>query len=333
MKNVIQDFEVLYQLADEFHDSSRFQDAANLFERALHAKGGTTKQRLDAKYGLCDCLRMLGRYTEAIAYLGELYIEALDQSDYEYAYHALYQKIDTIRCIEESQERETPKNLKRRLKMIEDGLQWLKDIGREEWRHALLYNKAYVLWSLGKREDALDTAEEGYAMYKKHDPGYQLSVYARQVIDYAISLEQYQRAKQILDEMEGINERPHQRVRLLCQKACLLRKTGKYIEALEVARRAIEHVNLLQTPREKLHSYMELTKCAIAVDSFSEALDAMKIIQEIIKQNDTIDKPYLIRNAKSLFREVKEILNAKENKSITKKLLEWLDKIEAEKHI
>lgn len=331
----MQSFEELYQLAKQFRESSRFQDAADFYYRALHTNGVTAKQRLWVKFGLSDSLRMTGRHIEAITYLGELYIDAMNQSDLEYAYDALYMKIDTIRCIEESQGTETPENFDRRLKMIEDGLQWLKDIGRYEWRHALLYNKAYVLWSLGNRKDAMDAAEEGYSIWRyPHPSKWERTVHARQLIDYAMSLGQYKRAAVVLDEMENINERPHQRVRLLWAKARLLRKTLENIEALEVARRAAEQVNLLQTPRENLYAYIELTKCAIASDSFSEALAAIKNVHEIAIKNQTIDRPYLVRNAQKTFEKVKDILNNKGNTSVKniayKELLDWIEKIVVE---
>lgn len=138
-----------------------------LFERALRATDGSEEERLRAKYWLSKCFLMLGRNTEALALFREVYVTAQDHADHELAYRSFFNQIDALRCIQKIEGTETSANLTRRLELIEEGLLWLHDIGRETWRAPILWQQSWALGSLGKVDRALDVAEEAYRVQKQ----------------------------------------------------------------------------------------------------------------------------------------------------------------------
>lgn len=93
-------FDTLYGRAEDFRDAGRYADAAVLYERALKTTGGTEERRLWARYWLGVCLKMLGRYTEAIAYHGEVYTEAKAQGHHELTYRSLVDQINSLRFLQ-----------------------------------------------------------------------------------------------------------------------------------------------------------------------------------------------------------------------------------------
>jgi tetratricopeptide (TPR) repeat protein len=331
-----EDFETLNRLARNLREASRFVDAAALFERALRATGGTERDRLWAKFSLGECLRLSGRFTEALANFGEVYAAARDRVEFhELAYRSFYGQIETLRLIQEAGETETQANLTRRLELVEEGLSWLRDIGREEWRHALLYLQSGALQSLGEIEQALDAAEEAYRLAKKDPggPGYYLGVHVRQAARCARRLGHYERALQALDEVEGSDMSPLTRAQVLCERVRVLRamEPPRVMEALDAARRMARMTDEIQEARERLLDYAELAYAAAAAHSFAEAQDALSVVREVALKDETFDRPFLLREARRAFQKVRDDLAEEEDKTareLQKTLAEWLEEIE-----
>src|SRR2546421_493840 len=139
MAAVPDNFDALYQQARALWRMSRNRDAVALYERALRAPGGTEEDRFWAKFWLADSLSVLGRRPEALAHFGELYATTKNRVEFhELAYRGFYNQIQQFWGIQQVLGTETEAaNINKRLELIEEGLAWLRDIGREEWRHAL----------------------------------------------------------------------------------------------------------------------------------------------------------------------------------------------------
>lgn len=321
--------------AEYLYITNLFADAAVLYARALDTTGGTEVDRLQAKENLSECLRHIGRYTEAIAHFGEVYAAAKDCEHHELAYRSLVQQIRSLDLLQEAQESNTHANLNRQKELIEEGLCWLRDIGRENWRHMLLLHLAYVLESLDKTEDAFDVAEEAYRLRKKGfgQPGWVLSDHACQVARFACILGSYERSFQVLDEIEESKMVPVERVRVLLARVQVLRAIDppRLTEALEAARRAARITDEIQRPRESLFAYQELAGIAIAVRSFAEAANALHEVRRIALDDESLDRPFLLREARNAFRKARNELaeeNDKGARKLYQKLSEWLEEIE-----
>jgi tetratricopeptide (TPR) repeat protein len=72
-----EEFNTLHRQAEDLRKASRLADAAALYEPAVQATDGTEENRLEAKLGLGNCLLTLGRHTEALAHLGQVYVATL----------------------------------------------------------------------------------------------------------------------------------------------------------------------------------------------------------------------------------------------------------------
>ena len=327
-------FDTLCSRADGFYTDSRFADAALLFERALKVTGGTKEERFWAKNLLGVCLKVLGRYTEALAYSGEVYSEAKDSEHHENAIYSLINQIECFRYLQESQETETHFNLSRRKELIEEGLLWLRDIDREMWRHGLLSELAWVLDSLGEEEKALDVAEEAYRLRKRVGyPGWVLSDYAVQVARLALNIGNYERSLQVLDEIEESDLSPYEPWNVLNERVRVLRAMlpSKLSEAMDAARRAAQLADEMQYPRSRLYTYQELADIAILVQSFAEAHDALCVVREVAFGDETLDRTYLLRRARYHFRRARDALSGGDDETareLYQMLAEWLSEIE-----
>jgi len=328
-------FDALYSRADDFLGADRFIDAAVLIRHALKATGGTQEDRLLLKIGLGRCLKHTGQYTEAIAQFGEVYSEVKDSKHHELAYRSLVEQIDTLRVLQMAQDTETHTNLSRRKKLIEKGLCWLRDIGRERWRHMLLLDLSQVLSSLGETEKALDVAEEAYRLRKMYEeyPGWVLSDHVRQVARLARILGSYERSLQVLDEMEESEMSPLERVRVFYERILVLRamKPPMLVEAIDAARRAARLVDEIQKPRTRLFAYEELADIAIVVQSFDEARDSLHVVREVALGDETIDRAYLLRRARYNFQRAQNALLGDDDgaaRKLYQMLTEWISEIE-----
>ena len=328
------EFDMLYSRAMDFRNASRYADSAVLLERALKTAGGTEEKKLRARLQLADCFRMLGRYTEAMAYYGEVYTEANDSKHHELTFRSLINQIECLEKIQDIQQTGTHTNLNKRKEIIEEGLLWLRDIDREKWRPSLLLRLAEVINSLGEEEEALGIAEEAYRLEKRFDaPGYTLINFAAQVSRFARNLGNYERSLQVLDEIEKSEISPYGLSILLSARVNVLREMDppRLTEAIDAARRATRVVDEIQEPRRRLFTYMELADIAIAVQSFDEARDALHMIREIALGNETIDRTYQVRRARYSFRRARNAISGDDDgaaRKLYQMLGEWLEEIE-----
>lgn len=330
-----EEFSELYSLAKRvYFDEHRHADAAALFTRALQATGGGEEERFRAKKYLSNCYLELGRYTEALASFGELYVATKDRPRFhDIAVYSFSSQIEVWQYIHES-EGQTEANAKKRLELVEEGLRWLQDIGKERWRYALLYHRAVALESLGKLEQALDTAEEVYRGASFGEGvGYTQAGYAWLVARYLRQLGNYKRAQEVLNEMEGKYMDPYSRMLVLTERVRLLRSTKppKVTEALDMARQMIPRAEQIQEVRYTLFAYIEVAYTAIDVQSYMEARNALNQIYKIAIDNETVARPFLLREAQKSFRKVQDMLAKNENKvdqTLRQNLLEWLEEIE-----
>jgi hypothetical protein len=211
-----------------------------------------------------------------------------------------YNQIQQLRLIQQSLGTKTEvANINKRLELIAEGLAWLRAIGREEWRHALLLERAEALDDAGDLERALDTAEEAYSIAQETPtgPGYVWELHAQQVASLARRCGHPERALQVLDDIAGNYEFPDAEVRMLGERVRVLRAFDppRLAEAINVARRLARLSQEIQAPLDTLLAHVEIADCAIAAQSFAEALEALRMVRQIALNDTSFERPCLLR--------------------------------------
>ena len=339
MRSEPTEFYTVYDLAKELWGQSRYESALWMFERALMIEGGDNNKRLWAKYWLADCNRMMGRYPKALAILGEIYIELRDKTGHrELAYRCLFDQISCAISIREylgSIEKTGSDNI---LGLIEEGLQWLRDIGLEYWRAALLLRRSEVLWSMGEKERALDDAEEAYRLNLefKDSPGYTLVGYAGRLAHYSQLSGNYERSLQVLDESEEFAKNPFSRCVLRLHRGRVLRKmtSSRSIDIIENARQLARNVEDVENILDRILFYGETALSFIACHSFAEALHTLERAYEVSMKCQDYERFTVLKYAKHEFENCYNSLAEKGENEVARdlysKLRYWIEETEKE---
>jgi tetratricopeptide (TPR) repeat protein len=304
------EFDELIAQADSLREAGLYADALRLYERALRGSGGGNRERLWARNWAGVCLRLAGRYPEALIRMGELYLETYNQAEtYELAFRSLLEQLESISALQRSNDTATDENLKKRLDMVEEGLRWLRDIGKETWRPALLSNRAETLLVLGESEQALDAAEEAYRVAKQFNPpGFPLGYLAKEVARIASWLGRHNRAIEVLEEMNGREIDGLSQLGIAIERVRTLGRMGPDTasEALLAARDLTRLADQIQTEFNRQLCYIELAKAAVAASSLAEARDALGVVHDMALASQTGDRAAMLRESRDLFEELEE---------------------------
>jgi tetratricopeptide (TPR) repeat protein len=310
MPSKADEFETVYQQAERLREASLYADALLLYERALRAPGGSDLDRLSAKFWASECLSLLGRATEAIALQSELYLECWNRPEfYKIAFYALYRQIEALVDLQWGELSTTKATAL--LKLADDGLRWLRDIGYEDWRPALLVTRARILEELKDSSGALDACEEAYRVDKEFDPpGFVRGAYAKNVARYARLLGHHIRALEVLEEMTSRTMAPLERSGILIERVRVLQAMGsaKTLEALEAARQLVGVAEQLQTPLERLLAHGEMAICAGKAGSLAEARHALEMLLDIALNDRTVSRAGMLREARIYLTSLSEEL-------------------------
>jgi tetratricopeptide (TPR) repeat protein len=330
-------FDTLYRQAQALRRMSRNKDAATLYERALRVPGGTEEDRFWAKLWLAESLSILGRRPEALAHDGELYAATKDRIEFhELAYRGFHHQIQELGLIQRNLGTRTEEaNINTRLELIAEGLAWLRDIGREEWRHALLLERAKALEDADDLEQALDVAEEAYRIEQGAGTslGYVSDYYAWWVARLARRCGHPERALQVLDDITGNYTHLRDEVLVLEERVRVLRAFDppRLAEAIDVARRLVRLSQEIQGPSDRLFAHDEVADCAIAAQSFAEALEALRTVRQIALDNASFERPYLLRRAQDALQRAQRALAEHDNaeaQTLSQTLETWLAELQ-----
>jgi tetratricopeptide (TPR) repeat protein len=314
MASKTDEFEIFYRQANKLREADLYSDALLLYERALRAAGGTDLDRLWARYWVSDCLSLLGRATEAIALQSELYLECWNRPEsYEIAFRALFGQIDALVELQWGELSTT--KAAALLKLADDGLRWLRDIGHEDWRPTLLVIRSKILEQLKDSSGALDACEEAYRVAKEFNPpGFVRGSYATHVARHARSLGHHTRALEVLEEMTSRTLALLERLGILVERVRVLHAMGsdKTLEALEAARQLVRVAEQLQTPLGRLLAQGEMAICAAQAGSLVEARHALQMLLDIALNDRTVSRAGMLREARIYLTELSKALPVSE---------------------
>jgi tetratricopeptide (TPR) repeat protein len=309
----------LHQKAEHLKAYSKYKDAAALLEQALGADVTGSLNRYEAQMELAHCCIMLGRFPEAMAHLGEVYAATKGNPLMRYqSFWAYVQQIETLRCMQEAQGNETEANVGLRLRLIEDGLVWLRDSGLEKWSHAFFFQKGIALWALNKKEEALQTMERAYRLSRSGGPGYSSGTYAWRVAMFSWGLGYVERGLEVLDKEEHEYAEPLVQIQMLVQRVRLLRLLAPTAssDALEVARKMIALLTHSQHPRIEAFAYAEWAYSAIDLNSFDEASEAVNRLVKLTLEDETLNRSFLMREANKALSTVLGLLEGKRGNKV-----------------
>ncbi len=305
----------LYSLlaqATELKLSERFEDAAGCYDRALRSDGLTEDLRLSVQVDFGHDLIMAGRHAEALANLGEVYAESRNQpGSVLLAFKAFYLQVDALYRLQEVLTNDAEDGLKRLVRLIDEGLQWLSDANRDEWRCTLLFLKSRVLCKLGEGEKALELAEISLREKARFDClGFCEIDHALLVAKHARALGHTERAMQVLDSHQHQVSSGIDKIRFLALRTRLLRDLdpSDVWTALDEARRLPVRAEETHRTRDKLIAYGELALSAAAAGSRDECRDALKRVTELALEEKTLDRAWLLRKSKRYIEEVTQLL-------------------------
>lgn len=154
-----------------------------------------------------------------------------------------------------------------------------------------------------------------------------------QVSALARGLGTYERSLQVLDEIEEREMNPFELRKALDERVCVLRAMDppRLAEAMDAARRAARLADEIQESRSRLSGYGERADVAIAVQSFSEAGDALRVVREVALGDETLDRAYLLLRARYRFQKERDALSGNDDEAARKlyrMLAEWPSEIE-----
>jgi tetratricopeptide (TPR) repeat protein len=311
----LHDIDILLVRAKIFEEAQRYADAAEHYDQAIRSGSLNEVVRLDAQLELGHNLIMSGRHAEALANVGEVYSTTRHKSDSPGAsFRALYLQIDALYRLQEVYNSDAEEGLLRLRNLVDEGLQWLVDVGKAEWRCTLFFLKSRILWKLGQRDLAYELSEIALREKERSEcPGFCAADHALQVVKHARLLGYRERAKEILDRYENEVLLGLSKIRFLAQKVRLVRESdgSENSASLEQARRMLLMSAEIHRARERLIAHGELAVAAFSADSRREGYDALERTVDLALKDQTLDKKWLLRKSRSYVQEVLDIAGTK----------------------
>ena len=341
--------------AKEQHDD--MTGAAHYYERALQRSDGSKAQHLSVRHNLGRSYIFLGK-EEATATLNEV-IEATENIDsiknifdfiemFEIGYRSRYDQVLNFRAVMESEPRAVEKNdilafIKKDcfnwLAKYDHRLQEYLECTSDDMKAPFLTELAIVYFYQGEFEKALDTAEEGYSLAKEKPTIIALQYHAMIAARYARKVGNYQRALEILDEIENLYRvkdkymPPYSQVQLLTERLRLLLelKPQKIQEAVEISQNILHLLNGITTTRALVEAYCETGKTYLCAKKYDKSLATLQKVQEIgLKNTNGYHKKFLLRKGRECYQDCLSIFEADPDSSshhVHHQISRWLDEI------
>ncbi len=288
-----------------------------------------------ARYYLAECYRHSGELIKSLTILGEIYVATKSKPElFALANESYCYYIRNLIQIQKVEDEMTEERLSRIMEIIQEGLQWLLDIGKYECRGLLLINLADVLWSLGKKDQALVVSEEAYRL-KLKDPDNQpasFGSFASELAKYARLLGYYDRSLQVLKEIEEHSHRYHYDQYYILNQLGLTfleMEPPKLMEATDVARRLVRIMRDCEAAPSSNIAYYETVSCIfIANQLYQEASESLHKIHELALRDESFLRPCVLRMAKNAFHRSYGYLNIEGDRfaewHLHQELEEWM---------
>ena len=140
-----------------------------------------------------------------------------------------------------------------------------------------------------------------------------------------------ERALQVLDGIAGNYEHLRDEVLVLEERMRVLRAFDppRLAEAIDVARRLVRLTQEIQGPLDRLFAHNEVADCAIAAQSFAEALEALRTVRQIALDDASFQRPYLLRQAQDALQRAQRALAKHDDaKALSQTLAAWLEELQ-----
>lgn len=289
--------------AETLRLEGRYADAERLIRRYLRQHGASPKDDGYAALRLGQSLLLQGHLSDALACFSELYAAAASDPEHvDLAVQALGYQVNALQRLQDGDPPEQrAANVLQQTRLIQDGLRWLEHRGRWDQRCSLLLHLALTRLAAGQSREALDVAEEALRVTRNPRRQYRYTLCDHHVVvaRCARSAGNVARSLEVLGDMGACIHGQTDTVRAAIEHARTFRvvEPPRAMEALEHARRAARTARTMQAPREDLLAHEELALCAVAMDSFAEAKQALLRIYQTAVTNESEDGRFLRRRA------------------------------------
>lgn len=219
----------LHRAGTEAYKSGLYRQAATLFLRGaeLARENGEQSRRLEFLFWAGTSLFLAGSPAEAVPLLLEVVQQGQADGDIADVYNAFTSLIDLALRTRPRAEI---------LTLLQDARAYLERVGRENWRHKLLYLEAKLEIRRGEGRRALELAKNSLALWQGGYPSYVKSVHLFVPGDAAFQLRNHEELAAWVDSLQN-NEPAGEGCRLFALRALLLlaRATGENVQAPAVA--------------------------------------------------------------------------------------------------
>jgi hypothetical protein len=233
--------------------------------RSLGLRG---EERHQAGIRQGGCLLIAGHLRAALSVLAAVFAEArTTEATLGYAARALRYQVNVFqRQAEAWDEHQTPASLAAQQELLDQGMQWLRDVGCYAWRAGLQYHQAIALRWAGQTTPALDMAEESLYRATRHSSplDYQDNDHVCEVARCALAAGEIDRAEAVLQAHNQSNEGislPVLRWNLV--RIRVFEARGAHEAACHLATRASEEAAIIAVPREVQEAHGALVRTAM----------------------------------------------------------------------
>jgi tetratricopeptide (TPR) repeat protein len=316
--------------------SDRVMDAARLYEQALEQPDMPGSLGLEIRHDLARCYLFMGKFTEAITEFSQIHVATRhDPAHDALSYRALFEELQTIRIMKDVSDGQFDAHDEHE-HLIEDGLQWLDSIGKWNWRAPLLIEKAKMYAQQHRYALALDSAEEAFAAAKRNrftGPSFALGSYASFLIRYASELGRYDRAMEVIAEMEHEYMGIYTRIQFMTEKNRVLRDMERphLQEAVDGARTIGALLKEVQSPKNIIEAYTEMVKTFMKAGAVHDAEETMDRMVTFALGHTLGYHDFLCRSARRSLKEAGQWLQPRAGDTAQKlhaRIQEWMNALD-----
>src|SRR4028119_1197469 len=226
----------LYAAGWEAYSDTQWLRAAEIFGKALEIAESIndTRKIVNYRFWRGASLFGAGKLRQALAVLTPTLKEGNTGGDADDIYNTLTTYIELAQDL--------PVNLGAIEKAFQQTENFLRDSGNLEWRHQLLLLQAQLYTLRGMYPEALDAAQESWAIWQDEYPYYTADTHLNSLVEICLLLRDAEQAQMYLWEweMDEHDDIPKERERLSCsRRSNLAQLKGRFTEAVDWARRAI----------------------------------------------------------------------------------------------
>lgn len=277
-----EEYIALESQAERYYRQSAFHEAATLYGWAMNVRGASPSQQVAARYRRAQCLSVLGDVEEAILLYTEIFSKYKDDPlNAEYAFLSYNAFIsEFLYLCRDDESPYTPETL---LRMIEEGLVWLKDADMPQIRPSMLLTKARILHFMNLTCRALAVAEDAYHAARHQGTGYYQGIHIKYITRYARIVGDFERAEAVLGDLDPAQNDPYTYTTARLEQLRLINAMSpvQVLRAYAVFQEILAHVPEDDRAGTEVRAYGEMGYAYLLGGSFGKAEEMFRTMKDV----------------------------------------------------